>query len=159
MAEFARLLDRGARDKVLLDMANAMIELTTCALESGLPQHMSTLREHLTAVALAAEKEELQRTDGLWNNLASYQQVLADYKGAKKLFERALKIDEQVYGKDHPSVAIRVNNLGLVLHDKGELQKARKCFERAQNIFRDRLGEDHPSTRIVAGNLNSVKQG
>ena len=40
-------------------------------------------------------------------------QDLGDLQEARKCFERALKIDEQVYGPDHPDVAIRVNNLGF----------------------------------------------
>jgi tetratricopeptide (TPR) repeat protein len=55
-------------------------------------------------------------------------------------------------------VAIRVNNLGLVLQDLGELQEARKCFERALKILQAKLGEDHPNTKIVANNLKSLDQ-
>ena len=40
---------------------------------------------------------------------------------ARECFERALKIDEKVYGPDHPTVAIDVNNLGLVLQALGKL--------------------------------------
>ncbi len=77
---------------------------------------------------------------------------------ARHCLERALKIDEKVYGPDHPTVAIDINNLGMVLQDLGELAEARKCFERALKIFREKLGDDHPNTRIVANNLNSVSQ-
>jgi hypothetical protein len=55
-------------------------------------------------------------------------------------------------------VAIRVNNLGMVLKDPGELQKARKCSERAIKILQARLGEDHHNTRIVQNNLKSLDQ-
>jgi tetratricopeptide (TPR) repeat protein len=134
MAEFGRLIDRDAGNMVLPDLADALIKLITRALQSGLPQQMSPMSEHLTAVALAAEKEGLWATGALWNNLASYQRVLADYKSAKILFERASKIDEKVYGPDHPDVANDVNNLGLVLKDLGDLQEARECFERALKI-------------------------
>ncbi len=67
--------------------------------------------------------------------------------------ERALKIDEKVYGPDHPNVASDVNNLGTVLQDLGELQEARKYFERALRICRQKLGEDHPTTKIIKRNL------
>ena len=77
----------------------------------------------------------------------------------KTALQKALKIDEQVYGPDHQNVAIRVNNLGLVLQALGDFQEAKKCFERALKILREKLGEDHPNTKLVANNLNSVSQG
>ena len=55
------------------------------------------------------------------NNLGSVQKALGDMEGAKKMFERALEIGEAAYGPDHPTVAIYVNNLGLVLKDLGDL--------------------------------------
>ena len=60
------------------------------------------------------------------------------------------------FGPDHPNVAIRVNNLGLVLQDLGDLAGARAAFERALAIFERVLGPDHPSTRIARGNLKSL---
>ncbi len=93
------------------------------------------------------------------DNVRLVLRVQGDIRDAKKYIERALKIDEKVYGPDHPTVARDVNNLGSVLRALGELQEARKCFERALKIFREKLGEDHPSTRTVANNLNSVSQG
>jgi tetratricopeptide (TPR) repeat protein len=81
---------------------------------------------------------------------------IAEYKRAKKLYERALKIDEKVYGPDHPTVATMANNLGGVLNDLGELQEARKLYERALKIRREKLGEDHPATKRSAKNLNAI---
>ena len=40
------------------------------------------------------------------------------------------RIDERV-GPDHPNVAIRLNNLGVVLRDQGDLAGRRAAFERA----------------------------
>ncbi len=57
-----------------------------------------------------------------------------DLVGARAAFERALKIDEANFGSDHPNVAIRVNNLGMVMQDQGDLVGARAAFERALKI-------------------------
>jgi tetratricopeptide (TPR) repeat protein len=54
------------------------------------------------------------------NNLGLGLKDLGELQEARKCFERALKIDEAVYGPDHPVVATRVNNLGGVLKDLGE---------------------------------------
>ncbi|HPR66095.1 MAG TPA: tetratricopeptide repeat protein, partial [Methanothrix sp.] len=69
-----------------------------------------------------------------------------------------LRIDEKVYGPDHPQVAIRINNLGSVMQAMGDFEGAKVHFERALNIFQDRLGEEHPKTRLVRTNLESLKR-
>ena len=61
-----------------------------------------------------------------------------------------------MFGPDHPSVAIRLNNLGLVLRDLGEIDAARAHMSRALEIYRKVLGEDHPSTKTVRKNLASL---
>ena len=85
-------------------------------------------------------------------------QDLGDLEGAKKCFERALKIDEKALGPEHTSVAIRVNNLGSVMRDLVDLEGAKKCFERALAIFEKRLGKDHPKTVLVRNNLKSLQE-
>ena len=157
LAEFARIQDRGSGEGVLPALGEAMVRITTEALESGLPENMRALREHLETVAQAAEKSDLQTSGSLWNNLGMHLEDLADHEGAKRLLERALRIDEAVYDKDHPSVATIANNLGGVLQDLGELAEARKCYERARKVFREFLGEDHPSTKTVRNNLEALK--
>jgi tetratricopeptide (TPR) repeat protein len=59
----------------------------------------------------------------------------------------------ETIGSDHPTVAIRVHNLALVLEDLGDLQQARKLYERSLSIIRQFLGDDHPNTRAVRRNL------
>jgi tetratricopeptide (TPR) repeat protein len=59
----------------------------------------------------------LSRTGYYLNNKANYAQ-------AKPLFERALAIDEKVYGKDHPDVATNLNNLAGLLRDQGDYAQA-----------------------------------
>ena len=82
---------------------------------------------------------------------------MGELQEARIYLERALKIDETAYGPDHPNMAIRANNLGMVLRDMGELQEARIYLERALDICQKRLGEDHPTTKTVRGNLESFR--
>ena len=77
---------------------------------------------------------------------------LGELAEARKCFERALKIDEKVYGPDHPAVARDANNLGGVLH-LGELAEARKCYERALKIGEKVYGLDH---HVVATHVNNL---
>ena len=70
--------------------------------------------------------------------------------------ESALKIDEKALGPEHSSVAIRVNNLGLVLQDQGDLEGAKRCFERALKIDEKALGPEHTSVARDVNNLGLV---
>ncbi len=83
---------------------------------------------------------------------------MEDLQGAKEHYERALKIDEKVYGPNHPDVAIDVNNLGSVLQAMGDLQGAKEHFERALKIDEKVYGPDHPNVAIRVNNLGSVLQ-
>ena len=90
------------------------------------------------------------------NNLGSVLCDLGELAGARAAFERALAIDEAVYGPDHPDVARDVNNLGNVLCDLGDLAGARAAFERALRIFEKPLPPDHPNTKTVRKHLESL---
>jgi tetratricopeptide (TPR) repeat protein len=68
---------------------------------------------------------------------------------------RALAIDEASYGKDHPTVAIRLNNLAQLLQDTNRLGEAEPLMRRALGIVEASFGKDHPS---VAINLNNLAQ-
>jgi len=75
---------------------------------------------------------------------------------ARANIDRALKIDEMVYGPEHPSVARDINNLGDVLWELGDLAGARANFERALKIDEAVYGPEHPNVAIRVSNLGSV---
>ncbi|MEZ5353348.1 MAG: tetratricopeptide repeat protein [Bryobacteraceae bacterium] len=52
------------------------------------------------------------------SNLGQILQAQATSPGRGELTERALRIDEKVFGPDHPNVAIRANNLGQILQPR-----------------------------------------
>ena len=91
------------------------------------------------------------------NNLGGVLWELGDLEGARGCFERALGIDEAVYGQDHPNVATGVNNLGMVFKDLGDLEGARENYERALGICRRVYGEEHPKTQTVLRSLKTLE--
>jgi tetratricopeptide (TPR) repeat protein len=66
---------------------------------------------------------------------------------------RALAIDEASYGKDHPRVAIGLNNLAQVLQATNRLAEAEPMIRRALAIDEASHGKDHPD---VARDLNNL---
>ena len=61
-------------------------------------------------------------------------------------FERALRIDENVFGADHLTVGHHVSSLGGVYFALGERALARAFGERTLAIYVRVLGEPHPET-------------
>lgn len=60
---------------------------------------------------------------------------------------RALKIDEDSFGKDHPEVATDLISLGSLFQATNRGGDAEPLFRRALKIYEDSLGPDHPSTQ------------
>ncbi len=50
---------------------------------------------------------------------------------AKTCYQLAVSLGQKVYGNDHPLMATRINSLGIIEHEMGNLQEARDCFETA----------------------------
>ena len=69
------------------------------------------------------------------NNLGSKcYSNLGDFEGAKTYVERALTIDEAVYGPNHSKVANDVNNLGVICFRPWGIWRVQKSnLERALN--------------------------
>ncbi|GCE06116.1 FxSxx-COOH system tetratricopeptide repeat protein [Dictyobacter aurantiacus] len=75
------------------------------------------------------------------------------YVEAEPLFERALRIREQVQGPEHPSTATNLSNLAFLYEEQGRYAEAEPLFERALRISEQGRGPEHPSTAINLNNL------
>jgi tetratricopeptide (TPR) repeat protein len=94
----------------------------------------------------------------LLNQLGLFYLVKAQYREAEPLMRRALQIDERSLGKDHPSVAVRLNNLAQLLKDTNRLAEAEPLVRRALQIDEQSLGKDHPSVAVRLNNLALLLQ-
>ncbi|MHC4676409.1 MAG: tetratricopeptide repeat protein, partial [Planctomycetota bacterium] len=74
-------------------------------------------------------------------NLAVVYCKNALYRKAEPLMRRALAIDEASLGKDHPNVAIHLNNLAGLLQDTNRFAEAEPLIRRALAIGEASLGE------------------
>ena len=57
---------------------------------------------------------------------------------------RALEIDEASFGEHHPTVAIRLNNLAMLLKDTNRMGEAEPLMRRALE-----MGSPHETEKIV----------
>jgi Tfp pilus assembly protein PilF len=119
----------------------------------------SRLLPHVIATTSHAEtlKVSLPETAWLLNELGRYlSNARAQFNDAKRMYERALVIDELIYGQDHPETAASLNNLGMILNELGKLQEAKDYFERALALNVASYGPNHPKTAISLNNTGSI---
>jgi tetratricopeptide (TPR) repeat protein len=113
----------------------------------------------MAAIAHAGAREVApEETSLILNQMGTYLLGRAEFVEAKAHLKRSLTLAEKVYGRDHPVVAIRVNNLGGALRALGDLPAAKECFERALAIDEDAYGRDHPNVGRAVNNLGLVLQ-
>ena len=73
--------------------------------------------------------------------------------------ERALKIDEASLGKNHPNVAIDLNNLARLYQATNRLKEAEPLMERGLVIFLQftrRTGHPHPHLQDALENYGGL---
>ena len=151
-------LDAGDEEDGVMTTARAALEEAVISLAyrqntAGDPRALRAWDVHLRHVAGAAGAREDNTAATLQTNLGYYLQMSGDLARARPYYERALAIDEKVYGLDYPEVATDLNNLGMLLQAQGDLAGARPYYERALAIAERVLGPDHPDT---AGSLNNL---
>jgi len=71
---------------------------------------------------------------------------------ARALFERAIAIGEKA-AEPHPDLAAYLNNLALLLEDKGTFAGAKALYERAITVGCEALGPEHPDLATYLNNL------
>ena len=118
-----------------------------------LAQAESVTRQGLTAIT---GKNDDKHEASLVNVLGVTLQHRGDLDGALTYTQRALKIDEKVYGPDHPAVATIANNIGQILQTKGDLDGALTYTQRALQIDEKVYGPDHPVIATRANNIGTI---
>src|SRR5262249_33902241 len=96
------------------------------------------------------EIAEAQRRDG------RPEGARRNLDAARRYLERALAIAESTYGANHYTVALRRNNLGVLLKEMGDLKGARAQLEQALVTMREALGPDHRRVAKLEKNLAAV---
>lgn len=93
----------------------------------------------------------LSHTGHWWNNLAEWTR-------AEPQMRRALAIDEQSYGAEHPEVARALNNLAALLQATNRLAEAESLMRRGLKIEEKSRGVDHPLVAVQLNNLAGLLQ-
>jgi tetratricopeptide (TPR) repeat protein len=163
-----RMVQAVTRDQLSEDHQKKWARAATMMVDRAFPKYQPDNVEswdefnYLLPHALAASGHAKElgvasyATGHLLNEAGMYLRIRGDFYEAKSALEVALKIDEKIFGPDHPNVARDVNNLGRILRDLGDFKEARKCQERALKIDEKIFGPDHPNVARDVNNLGRI---
>jgi len=99
-----------------------------------------------------------EHTAWLLGRIGVYQRIRAELAAARTLTERAIAIQETVYGPTHHEVASTLTNLGIVQQQLGELPAAEATLQRALRINEAVLGAEHLQVALTLVNLGVVQE-
>jgi tetratricopeptide (TPR) repeat protein len=123
---------------------------------------LDPLVPHVRAVCEFADRQSKvtkdHATSHLLNEIGTLFIAKARHREAEPLIRRALAIDEQSYGAEHPNVSIRLNNLAQLLQDTNRLAEVEPLMRRALAIDEQAYGAEHPSVAIRLNNLALLLQ-
>ncbi len=104
----------------------------------------------------AGDKGETDTVGYTANELTLFLLHAALHADAEPLMRRALEIDEQSCGENHPDVAIDLNNLAQLLTATNRLADAEPLMRRALSIDEQNYGENHSRVATDLNNLVSL---
>jgi serine/threonine-protein kinase len=152
----AQQRDRASRERDRAARVSAfLIDLFKVSDPMRAPGTSATAREVLDAGAAKIANElqdEPETRAALLSTLGVVYRNLGAYDKAQPLLEQALAARRQLFGEEHLDVARSLNELGVVLAQRGESAQAEKLFREAL-LVRQRLA---PSSPDVAESLNDL---
>jgi CHAT domain-containing protein/tetratricopeptide (TPR) repeat protein len=72
----------------------------------------------------------------------------------ENMFRRALAIQDRSLGREHPSTALTLSNLGSLLMVRGDFVQAEQMERAALSTMEKVFGEQHPDTAVVLTSLS-----
>jgi tetratricopeptide (TPR) repeat protein len=104
--------------------------------------------DYTEASANAVEQLANIYENGIWTNINYYE--------ALKWYQKALIINEKVFGKEHPNIVNIYNNIAVVYQKQGMYPKALEWYDKALAVNEEILGKEHPDTATIYNNFAFV---
>lgn len=90
------------------------------------------------------------------DNIAFALQFTTEYKRAKEIYKKILKIGKKVLGEEHLFVGMRYHWLAMIYERMGEYKKAKELCNKGLQICVKVRGEGHPSTAEIYNNFACI---
>ena len=91
-----------------------------------------------------------------YNNIGRIYSERGDYAQALAYYEMVLPMQLQMYGPQHPAVAISYNNIGFVYSRQGDYTQALGYYEKALEIQLQVYGEQYSCVAVSYNNMGFV---
>jgi tetratricopeptide (TPR) repeat protein len=156
-----RLVQKVVKERLDDETQRLWTERIIRALELTLPDvkfatwtRCERLIPHVQSCAQFVEEHSLALPEiaPLLNLAGNYLHGRGRFNEIEPLYRSALTIVEQVFGSEHITIAISLNNLAVLYQAQGRYNEAEPLYSRALMITKQKLGTRHPE---VATNLNN----
>ena len=120
-----------------------------------------TIRGLLDAGAARVEKELAGQPEAqaeIFTVLGRLYRRYGVYDKAEQFLQQALVSGEKVFGRDHESLALTLNDLGALQGDKGDYAAAQRTLEQALSMRRTLLGTEHEDVAVTLVELGRSYQ-
>lgn len=107
----------------------------------------------LTCAAAIPDEAGNQELVKVLLKAADYLRERTQYEQTEVLYQRALRIGEQILGAEHPDVAHALGGLALLDYEQGRYEQAEALYLQTLHIQEQALGPEHPD---VAHSLNGL---
>ncbi len=105
---------------------------------------------------LSSERKKTERAIYISNYLSRHYQKLGKYRLAEKYGLISLDLSQHNFEPGHPNIAIRQQNLALVLKDLGDLEGAKELLQQALATDQQNYEPEHPKIATAQSNLALV---
>jgi tetratricopeptide (TPR) repeat protein len=108
---------------------------------------------------LAGSRLRPEESIDLAARLGKHHRTCGRYTDARRAATGAMEIAEKTFAPGHPSIAITLSNLALVLHELGQMEEAHDLLRKALASDEKTFAHGHPSIALRQLNLAGVLQG
>ena len=123
------------------------------------PQCERLLPQALTAIQVIERYQVIGKEAGrLLHETAFYLRDRGRYTEAEPLYQRAIRIREQLLGPQHPDMAYPLTNLANLYREQGRYAEAESLYQRALHIREQALGPQHLETARTMQELAQFRE-
>jgi tetratricopeptide (TPR) repeat protein len=123
--------------------------------ENELAKAAMLAKNDIKAYKHLQQATNLDPSNSSFINSAAYMAMkLGEFKSSLNYLQKALYIDIEKFGINHPNVAAIHNNMGNVYSVLENRKSALHHFDAAYKIISEYLGEKHPQTINIKKNLD-----
>ena len=141
------------------DVARDLNNIAILLQDQGKDADAESVQRRAIAILEKLQRENpAQATSDLASALSNLATSLSPDRvsEAEALYRRALELNENEFGTEHPYVAVNLNNLAEALRISGKYEEAEALLRRALSIDERVLGPQHPTVATLLNNLAKV---